>query len=101
MTDSGALRFTVQVVGEAPATALRAYMLVWLEGPQCERVAKTLVKIPQIVTCESIGGEIDMILTIEADSTKELSDVRSEIEAIHGVRRVTTGIVLTERFNRK
>ena len=42
-----------------------------------------------------------MIVYAEADSVGELNRVRDDLERIHGVRKVTTAIVLAERFDRR
>jgi DNA-binding Lrp family transcriptional regulator len=63
-------------------------------------VAKVLAQMPEIRKCQSIGGEIDMILQVEAQDSLQLNDIRNKVEAVRGVRKVTTGIILTERFDR-
>ncbi|QCO10195.1 Lrp/AsnC family transcriptional regulator [Azospirillum brasilense] len=75
-------------------------MILYLTGPICEKVAKEIEKIPQVKLSQSIGGEIDMILTVETGSLEDLNDVRGRIEAIKGVVRVNTCVILKERFNR-
>ncbi|MBI1209256.1 MAG: AsnC family transcriptional regulator [Azospirillum sp.] len=92
--------FTIRRGASLPKVGVSAYMILYFIGPICERVAKDIEKIPQIKRSQSISGEIDMILSVEAQGLEELNDVRSQIEAIRGVTRVTTGVVLKERFNR-
>lgn len=92
--------FTIRRGGPKPKPGVSAYMLLYLTGPICERVAKEIEQVPQVKRSQSIGGEIDMILTVEARDPAELSDIRAQIEAIRGVVRVTTCVVLRERFNR-
>ncbi|MDR3514730.1 MAG: Lrp/AsnC family transcriptional regulator [Azospirillaceae bacterium] len=92
--------FTIRRGQAPPRAGIRAYMLLYFTGPICERIAKEIERIPQIKRSESIGGEIDMILTVEAQDLNDLSEVRAQVEAVRGVTRVTTGIVLKERFNR-
>lgn len=101
MRDKGVIAgFTIRRGAARPKGGVSAYMLLYLTGPICERVAKDIERIPQVKRSESIGGEIDMILMVEARDLEDLSDVRAQVEAIRGVARVTTGVVLKERFNR-
>ena len=92
--------FTIRRSTPKSCTIVPAYILVYLAGPICEQVAKHLEKIPQIKRAQSIGGEVDMVLFVEAVSLDELSMVREQIENIRGVRRVTTGVILKDRLNR-
>jgi Lrp/AsnC family leucine-responsive transcriptional regulator len=77
-----------------------AYLLLYFTGPICDRVAKELERFPQIKRSQSIGGEIDMILQVEAADITELNKLRNEIEHIRGVVKIVTGIILAERFDR-
>ncbi len=45
--------------------------------------------------------EIDMLTYAETDNLEELNRVRDELERIHGVHKVTTAIILTDRFDRR
>lgn len=92
--------FTIRRGEPRPQATISAYLILKFEGPFCERVAKEIEHIPQIKRSQSIGGEIDMILQTEAASIGELNAVRDAVERIRGVVKVTTGIVLADRFNR-
>jgi len=92
--------YTLRLSRDAPRAAVSAYLLLYLEGPICERVAPPISRILEVKKSQSISGEIDMILQVEADSLERLNEVRNQVEAIHGVRKVTTGIVLADRFDR-
>lgn len=93
--------YTVKLARYNPKSLISAYLLLYLDGPICERVVPAIAGIPEVKKSESIGGDIDMILKVEVDQLADLSRVRDLVEAIHGVAKVTTGIVLAERFDRK
>jgi DNA-binding Lrp family transcriptional regulator len=92
--------YTVRLGKSAKRAPVSAYLLLYLQGPICERVAPAIARIPEVKKSQSIGGEIDMILQVETSSLEELNRVRNEVEAIPGVSKVTTGIVLCDRFDR-
>lgn len=81
-------------------TGARAYMLVATEGAQCALVAPRLLDIAEIVRCDSVPGEIDMVLTVEAADAAAVQAVRDRVAATEGVVRVVTLPVLVERFAR-
>ena len=41
-----------------------------------------------------------MILLVETNDFQGLNDVRNQVESVSGVRKVQTGIILTDRFDR-
>ena len=87
--------------GEQIRAQVRAYMLLYLDGPICERVLPGISRLPEIKLSQSLGGEIDMIVYVETETLDDINRVRDDLERIHGVRKVTTAIVLTDRFDRR
>ena len=94
--------YTIRLGKKLPITSpVRAYMLLYLDGPICERVLPGVSRLPEIKFSQSLGGEIDMITYVETENLEELNRVRDELERIHGVHKVTTAIVLIDRFDRR
>ena len=87
--------------GESSQSMVRAYMMLYLDGPICERVLPGVSRLPEIKLSQSLGGEIDMLVYAETENLEELNRVRDELERIHGVHKVTTAIILTDRFDRR
>ena len=48
-------------------------------------IAPLLAQIPDITRCESVAGDIDMVLTLEAGSPTRLQDIRDELKALNAV----------------
>ena len=94
--------YTIRLGNETPAQSpVRAYMMLYLDGPICERVLPGVARLPEIKLSQSLGGEIDMIVYVETEKLEEMNRVRDELERIHGVHKVTTTIILTDRFDRR
>ncbi len=93
--------YTVRLGTGAERPQLAAYMHIYLNGPICERVLPAVARLPEIKLSQSVSGEIDMIVFVETESLPEMNRVRDELERIHGVEKVTTAIVLAERFDRR
>ncbi len=92
--------YTIQLGNSKVKPHVSAYLLLYLEGPICERVLPSIAALPEVKKSQSVGGEIDMILFVETNSLEELYNVRARVEAIRGVSKVTSGIVLVDRFDR-
>jgi len=86
---------------EAAAAAVSAYLFLTLDDSACDRVAEALAAVPEIRRCDSLIGDIDMILLIGAEDIAGIDRIRLAVEAIDGVARVSTRIVLAQRFDRK
>ncbi len=93
--------YTVRLGDGAARPQVAAYMLLYLKGPICERVVPFVSRLPEVKLSQSLSGEIDMILYVEADNLAEMNGVRDELERIQGVEKVTTAVVLADRFDRR
>jgi len=93
--------YTVRLGKGATSAAISAYMLLYLDGPICERILPSVERLPEIKLSQSLGGEIDMIIFAETENLTDMNRVRDELELIHGVKKVTTAIVLADRFDRR
>ncbi len=93
--------YTVRLGKAASPSSIGAYMLIYLNGPICERVLPAVSGVPEIKLSLSVSGDIDMIVYAEADNISDMNRVRDDLERIHGVRKVTTAVVLAERFDRR
>lgn len=80
---------------------LRAWLLLrYADGFGCEDVMPKLADIPQVKSCHSVAGEIDMLVLVEADTPGMLADLRERIAALKGVDDVTTFPVLRTLLER-
>ena len=77
-----------------------AYFWVTAETPMCERLAPLIAEIPEISICDSIAGEIDMVLFAETADRARLQEIREQIAAMAGVKSVTTANVLKRLIGR-
>jgi Lrp/AsnC family transcriptional regulator, leucine-responsive regulatory protein len=63
-------------------------------------VAPRIAHIKEIVRCDSVAGDIDLILMLETQSPDRLQAIRDEISSLEGVREVVTLPRMIERFAR-
>ena len=77
-----------------------AYLLVSTQSRQCAQVAPHFVPISEILRCDSVAGEIDLVLTVRANSSERLQEVRDEVASMPGVTSATTLPTLVSCFAR-
>jgi DNA-binding Lrp family transcriptional regulator len=92
--------YSVRVRAARPA-GVQAYILVTVEGPNHGRIVSRLAGIPEIKSCESLSGEVDLILRVEADTLSDVNRVRDLVGATAGVRLTRTMLVMAPRFDRR
>ena len=92
--------YTVRLSGPPPGGSVRAYVIVTLSGPICDQVAPGIARLPEVKRCDSLAGEVDMLLEVETESLEDLSSLRETIAKIHGVKQLRTLPVLSTHFDR-
>lgn len=92
---SGAIVGYTVVEGTASPIVQVAHLLVHLEsGRNCERVAPRIKAVPFVTRIDSLAGDIDLLVSVEADSVHSIEDVRSQVATVPGVSDVKTALVL-------
>ncbi|WP_274869037.1 Lrp/AsnC ligand binding domain-containing protein [Sinorhizobium meliloti] len=50
--------------------------------------------IPFVTRIDSLVGEIDLLVSVDADSIDSVEDVRRQVASVPGIATVTTALVL-------
>lgn len=88
-------------LGEPRAAGLRAYLLVKGSGPSHDRAVKALEALPEVRVADSVSGDIDLVLQLEAERLEDLNRVRDEVAKLPGVASTQTLLVMASRFDRR
>lgn len=90
---------------------IRGYTIVEKVGDAAPRVSATLLvyrhdrmrgadvvialqNIPEIVQCDVVSGEFDLIVRVEADQSERIQQVWQQVADLPGVRDITTAMTL-------
>ena len=82
---------------------VRAILHVFVEPGKIEDVGEALARIPEVIDVYEVTGEYDIIATAKANDLQKLRSLISErLMKMHGVKAVTTSVVLhTYKLNGK
>jgi Lrp/AsnC family transcriptional regulator, leucine-responsive regulatory protein len=92
-------QYTLRLGRDEPS--LQAWlMLRHAVGFSCDDVLPALAALPEMRRCDSLAGEIDLLVGVEVAGASALSDLRERIAALKGVDDVTTVTVLRTLLDR-
>jgi Lrp/AsnC family leucine-responsive transcriptional regulator len=98
---AGVIRgYTIRLGNPGATPGVRAYLLV-RGGASHERAVKILEAIPEVKVADSVSGDIDLILQLEADRLEDINRVRDEVARLPGVASTQTLLVMAPRFDRR
>jgi Lrp/AsnC family transcriptional regulator, leucine-responsive regulatory protein len=80
---------------------VRAYLLVVGSAASHDQLAAALAKLPQVSVCDSVSGELDLVLQIQAEELAEVERVRTLLARMQGVARIRMALVVENRLDRR
>ncbi|WP_243317931.1 Lrp/AsnC family transcriptional regulator [Geothrix paludis] len=98
--DGVILGYTLRL-GQDSRPGVRAYLLVRGSGPSHERALKRLEAFPEVRVADSVSGDIDLVLQLEADRLEDLNRIRDEVARLPGIASTQTLLVMAARFDRR
>lgn len=75
---------------------INAYILLKLRPIPVDELSRELEKYPAIKTCAIVTGEIDAILYVEVNDTKELFELVKNIRDLPFVLETRTSIIISK-----
>ncbi len=89
--------FTVVTRADVSLSAVRALMLIGIEGRGAERIMARLSGLPAVLAVHSTTGQWDLIAELGAQTLEELDQVIFRIREIEGVMTSETNLLLSTR----
>ncbi len=97
----GAIAGYTIIPGEAKtAHAVLAIVLMELDLRRQNQVVTQLRKRPEILSCQTLSGQFDMLVKVRCQTPAALDDMIDWIAAVDGVRRTTSSILMASKFDR-
>jgi DNA-binding Lrp family transcriptional regulator len=94
-------KYTVRV-GAAGQRKLQAWLfLSHSDGFSCDDVMPILLGMPEVMFCQSVAGEVDLMVLVQTDTSAELANLRERVVAMKGIDDVTTISVLDVKLDRR
>ena len=80
---------------------LRAYFFVYrADRMKGGEVLSTISNIPEVVRCDILSGDFDVLVSIEAESADRVQAIWEQIAALPGVINTVTSLSLSSPTNR-
>jgi DNA-binding Lrp family transcriptional regulator len=92
--------YTVQL-GDVAKPVLLAEVMIQLEQKQSAGVVGGLQKVPHCIRCLAVSGEYDLIAEVAANTPEELDGVLDRIGGMSGIKRTSSSIILSTKFDRR
>lgn len=87
--------------GKPSAPAIAAIMFVYRhDRMRGGDVIHALKRVPEIVSCDVMSGEFDLVVRVEASAADRIREIWQELSALPGVRDTLTAFALSSMIKR-
>lgn len=99
LEQSGVIRGYQVLLSESQKEGVLAYFEIQHERSNCGEVVHVFHAIPEVITCQGITGEMDLLVYVNAPSMKRLHQIREYIDAQDDIIKIKTHVVMSEWIN--
>ncbi|MCL1066173.1 Lrp/AsnC family transcriptional regulator [Shewanella olleyana] len=99
LEQSGVIRGYQVLLSESQKEGVSAYFEIQHERANCADVVHVFHGIPEVITCQGITGEMDLLVYVNARSMKRLHEIREFIDAQADIIKIKTHVVMSEWIN--
>jgi DNA-binding Lrp family transcriptional regulator len=87
------------LLSESQKSAVSAYFEIQYVSNCRVKVLDVFKKIPEIVTCHGITGDMDLLVFVKASSMQRLHEIREYIDSRSDISKMKTHVVMSEWIN--
>ncbi|UCX03244.1 Lrp/AsnC family transcriptional regulator [Shewanella sp. HL-SH8] len=99
LENTGVIRGYQVLLSESQKQGVSAYFEIQHKCPRCADVVHVFHSIPEVITCQGITGDMDLLVYVHADSMKRLHEIREFIDAQTDIIKIKTHVVMSEWIN--
>ncbi len=96
LEDRGVIKGYTVILDEVTQSTKAVFFVSIVNGEPNPMIAKTIVKMPGVMSSQCLSGEIDLLVHAACPDTTLLADLRDKISGLKGVSSVKTQLVLAE-----
>jgi Lrp/AsnC family transcriptional regulator, leucine-responsive regulatory protein len=87
------------LLSESQKEGVSAYFEIRHQCPRCADIIQVFQTIPEVITCQGITGDMDLLVYVRASSMRRLHEIREFIDAQNDIVKIKTHVVLSEWIN--
>ncbi|WP_423213366.1 Lrp/AsnC family transcriptional regulator [Shewanella maritima] len=99
LEQTGVIRGYQVLLSESQKQGVSAYLEILHQCAKCADVVQVFHQIPEVITCQGITGDMDLLVFVQAPSMQRLHEIREFIDAQADIVKIKTHVVMSEWIN--
>lgn len=96
LENNGVIRGYQVLLSESQKDGVSVYFEIQHQCAKCSDVVPIFSTIPEIVTCNGISGDMDLLVYVKAPSMKRIHEIREFIDRQDSIVKIKTHVVMSE-----
>lgn len=81
---------------ESQKDGVSVYFEIQHQCARCSEVVPVIKKIPEVITCHGITGDMDLLVFVRANSMQRIHEIRESLDATIDIVKIKTHVVMSE-----
>lgn len=94
LEQNGTIRGYQVVLSESQQEGVSVYFEVQHRCARCSEVIPLFKSIPEVVTCNGITGDMDLLVFVKADSMRRIHEIRENLDIHEDIVKIKTHVVM-------
>lgn len=96
MEKSGIIRGYQVLLSESQKEGVSAYFEIQHRRARCADVIHLFKPIPEVITCNGITGDMDLLVLVKASSMQRIHEIREFLDMEEDIIKIKTHVVMSE-----
>ena len=96
MEKSGIIRGYQVLLSESQKEGVTVYFEVQHRCARCSDVIHLFKSIPEVITCNGITGDMDLLVLVKASSMRRIHEIREYLDFDEDIIKIKTHVVMSE-----
>lgn len=93
---SGVIRGYQVLLSESQKEGVSVYFEIQHKCAKCSDVVPLFHSIPEVITCNGITGDMDLLVYVESESMQRIHEIREFIDRQENIMKIKTHVVMSK-----
>lgn len=93
---NGVIKGYQVILSESQKEGVTVFFEIQHNRARCAEVIHVFQSIPEVVSCNGISGDMDLLVQVKAESMRRIHEIREKLDCQPDVAKIKTHVVLSE-----
>ncbi|MEW6983178.1 Lrp/AsnC family transcriptional regulator [Colwelliaceae bacterium 6471] len=101
LESTGVIRGYQVVLSESQTEGVSVYFEIQHRCSKCAEIIPVFQTIPEVITCNGISGDMDLLVYVKAESMRRIHEIREFLDIQNDIIKIKTHVVMSKWIDNK